>query len=77
MNEGKLSEERIDESVRRLLRDKFTLGLFEDPYVDADKALSITTTEEKQRLAEEAQVKSTVVLKIVLFYPYPKEHAFI
>ena len=31
VNEGRLSEERIDESVRRLLRDKFTLGLFEDP----------------------------------------------
>ena len=27
-------EERIDESVRRILRDKFRLGLFDDPYVD-------------------------------------------
>ena len=53
VNEGKLSEERIDESVRRLLRDKFYFRLFEDPYVDADKALSITTTEEKATTAEE------------------------
>ena len=73
VNEGKLSEERIDESVRRLLRDKFTLGLFEDPYVDAEKALSITTTEEKQRLAEEAQAKSTVLLKNNLILPLPKK----
>ena len=31
---GKLSEARVDESVRRLLRLKFQLGLFEDPFVD-------------------------------------------
>ena len=32
---GRIDEERIDASVRRLLRDKFRLGLFDDPYVDA------------------------------------------
>ena len=31
---GKLSEPRIDKSARRLLREKFVLGLFDDPYVD-------------------------------------------
>ncbi|MEM1216984.1 MAG: glycoside hydrolase family 3 N-terminal domain-containing protein, partial [Bacteroidota bacterium] len=31
--EGQLSEERLDESVRRILRDKFRLGLFENPFV--------------------------------------------
>lgn len=31
---GALSEERIDQSVRRLLKQKFELGLFEDPFVD-------------------------------------------
>jgi len=31
---GRLSEERIDQSVRRLLRQKFQLGLFENPFVD-------------------------------------------
>ena len=72
VNEGSLSEERIDESVRRLLRDKFTLGLFEDPYVDEDKALGVTTTEVKQQLAEEAQVKSTVVLKNQMILPLSK-----
>ncbi|MFE2836642.1 hypothetical protein ACFXI6_37525 [Streptomyces mirabilis] len=29
---GRVTEERVDESVRRLLREKFTLGLFEKPY---------------------------------------------
>ena len=63
VKEGKLSEERIDISVRRLLRDKFTLGLFENPYVDPDKALKITTSSYKRNKAEQAQIKSTVLLK--------------
>ena len=33
---GRISEARIDESARRILRDKFRLGLFDDPYVDPD-----------------------------------------
>lgn len=33
---GRLSESRIDQSVRRLLRQKFTLGLFDNPFVDLD-----------------------------------------
>ena len=36
VEEGRVSEARIDESARRILRDKFRLGLFDDPYVDAD-----------------------------------------
>ena len=63
VKEGKLSEERIDISVRRLLRDKFTLGLFENPYVNPDIALKITTTNYKRNKAEQAQIKSTVLLK--------------
>ena len=63
VKEGKLSEERIDVSVRRLLRDKFTLGLFENPYVNPDIALKITTTNYKRNKAEQAQIKSTVLLK--------------
>lgn len=35
---GVVSEERINQSVRRILRLKFELGLFEHPYVDASKA---------------------------------------
>ena len=33
VQEGKISEARLDISVRRLLRDKFRLGLFDNPYV--------------------------------------------
>ena len=37
VKEGKISEARIDSSVRRLLRQKFELGLFDDPFIDEAK----------------------------------------
>jgi beta-glucosidase len=37
---GKLSESQLDESVRRVLRDKFALGLFQNPYVREDRSRS-------------------------------------
>lgn len=36
-----VSESRIDQSIRRLLREKFQLGLFDNPYLDAEKASNI------------------------------------
>lgn len=62
VKEGSLSEERLDISVRRLLRDKFTLGLFDDPFVDPDKTdiVGNPTFVEK---GKEAQRKSMVLLK--------------
>ena len=36
---GQVAEARIDESVRRLLREKFVLGLFDDPFLDLDRAV--------------------------------------
>ncbi len=35
---GRVSESRVTESARRLLREKFRLGLFDDRFVDADRA---------------------------------------
>jgi beta-glucosidase len=37
---GLVSEERIDQSVRRLLREKFVLGLFDQPFLDVDRAVA-------------------------------------
>ena len=59
---GKLAESRIDESVRRLLKVKFELGLFDDPYVDA--AYSETGTAEFVDAGREAQRKSVVLLEV-------------
>ena len=63
VREGKVSEERIDQSVRRLLRDKFRLGLFDDPYVVPDAAERIVGNPEFRRVGELAQRKSIVLLK--------------
>ena len=37
---GRVSEERIDQSVRRLLREKFVLGLFDQPFLEVDGAVA-------------------------------------
>ncbi|MCD2497605.1 glycoside hydrolase family 3 protein [Microbacterium nymphoidis] len=38
MAQGTVSEERLDVSIRRLLSEKFRLGLFDNPFVDEDRA---------------------------------------
>ncbi len=60
---GQLAEARIDESVRRLLRDKFRLGLFDNPYVDVDAAEQIVGNPEFRAAGALAQRKSIVLLK--------------
>jgi beta-glucosidase len=60
---GQLAEARIDESVRRLLRDKFRLGLFDNPYVDEDEAERIVGNPEFRAAGALAQRKSIVLLK--------------
>ena len=60
---GKISEARIDQSVRRLLRDKFRLGLFDNPYVDPDAAEQIVGNPAFRAAGELAQRKSIVLLK--------------
>lgn len=59
----RIEESRLDVSVRRLLRDKFRLGLFDNPYVDEEKAEQIVGKEEFKRLGELSQRKAIVLLK--------------
>jgi beta-glucosidase len=63
MKEGKVSESRIDESVKRLLHQKFKLGLFDNPYVDATKADQVVGKPEWRQLGEETQRRSFTLLK--------------
>jgi len=63
VKEEKLSEEVINEATRRILRVKFWLGLFEDPYVDPEYAEKICTCKEHRKLALKAARKATVLLK--------------
>ena len=60
---GQITEERIDVSVKRILRDKFRLGLFDNPYVDEQEALKIAGNDTFLEKGKEAQAKSMVLLK--------------
>lgn len=60
---GMISEERIDESIRRLLKEKFELGIFENPYVDPVKAESVAGNAAFQERADLALRKSIVLLR--------------
>jgi beta-glucosidase len=63
VKQGLVSEARIDESVRRLLREKFALGLFENPYVDVEKAQRVVGSEAFRKRADLAHRKSIVLLR--------------
>ena len=60
---GKISESAIDESVARVLRLKFRLGIYENPYADANAAEVLFKKDSTKALALEAAQKSIVLLK--------------
>jgi beta-glucosidase len=63
VEEGKVSVKTIDRSVRRILEMKFRLGLFDNPFVDPERAALISHTEESQKLAMQAAREGIVLLK--------------
>ncbi len=63
VKDGKLKESRVDESVKRLLRQKFALGLFDNPYVDVDKAEKTVGRADFVKAGEDAQRRAMVLLK--------------
>src|SRR5262245_12366547 len=54
VREGKVSIADVDKAVARLLRAKFQLGLFENPYVDVERAVRMTNSQVHRDLAAEA-----------------------
>lgn len=60
---GQVSEARIDASARRLLREKFRLGLFDNPFLDVDHAEQTVGKAEFVAAGEQAQRRSIVLLK--------------
>lgn len=60
---GKIPMNLIDQAVSRILYQKFQLGLFENPYVDVNKAVQMMDTAEDRALAAETARKSIVLLK--------------
>jgi beta-glucosidase len=63
IKDGRLAESVLDRAVARNLRAKFLLGLFENPYVDPDRAAKITNSEAHRALAAEAARRSIILLK--------------
>ncbi|NSW94578.1 MAG: glycoside hydrolase family 3 C-terminal domain-containing protein, partial [Bacteroidales bacterium] len=63
VKEGKISESRLDSSVVRILRAKFQMGLFDNPFVDVNKSEEIIGNAGFMKAGEEAQRKSIVLLK--------------
>lgn len=60
---GRVTEARLDQSVRRLLKLTFTLGLFENPYVDPQAAARIVGAPAFKAEALDAQRRSIVLLE--------------
>ncbi|WP_411842887.1 glycoside hydrolase family 3 C-terminal domain-containing protein [Salinicoccus sp. HZC-1] len=63
VEEGYVSEERLDESVKYLLTEMMELGLFENPYVEEERAKAITKDATSQEKADAAHRKSIVLLR--------------
>lgn len=60
---GRIPQERIDDAVRRVLRVKFELGLFEHPYTDETHHRQVVRCEDHRQLCLKAAQESTVLLK--------------
>jgi beta-glucosidase len=63
VKKGMVSESRINQSIERLLTEKFKLGLFENPYVDVSYAEKMVGNSEFQKRGELAFRKSIVLLR--------------
>ena len=63
VHDGKLTEARLDESVYRILLQKFRQGLFENPYVDAAQAKTVVGNEKFREEASAAQRRALVLLQ--------------
>jgi beta-glucosidase len=63
VRDGRVSEARIDASVRRLLALKFRAGLFDNPFTDPEAAVAVTNNPEARALALQAAQRTLILLK--------------
>ncbi|HUP44698.1 MAG TPA: beta-glucosidase BglX [Thermoanaerobaculia bacterium] len=63
VRDGRLAPEVVDESVRRVLRAKFALGLFDRPYADEKREKAMVLAAEHVAAARRIAQKSIVLLK--------------
>lgn len=62
VNEGVLPLSRVDDAVSRILQWHFSLGLFENPYVDPAKAVTVLQSPENEAFGLKCQETSNVLL---------------
>lgn len=63
VNAGTVSEEVVDACVRRVLAAKLQLGLFDQPYVDEERARSVLADPAHREVARVAAQRATVLLR--------------
>lgn len=63
LQEGKITMEDLDRAVRNVLRLKFQMGLFENPYVDPNVAAKVVRSKEHKELARQVAREGVVLLK--------------
>ncbi|CCF33051.1 glycoside hydrolase family 3 [Colletotrichum higginsianum] len=71
VEEGAITEERIDYSVRKLMKEKFELGLFDNPYVDVEASVKTVNNPYFARLGRELQRRSLTLLTNDGILPLP------
>ncbi len=63
IRQGMVSQQRIDDSVKRIMQQKFELGIFENPIVDIEHAAELVGNAEFSQKAEAAERSATVLLE--------------
>ena len=63
VDEGKIKAEAIDNAVRNILKLKFRLGLFENPYIDESLARQVAYAPEHLAAAKQSAVESAILLQ--------------
>jgi beta-glucosidase len=63
VEDGRVKDELINTVVSRILQAKFSLGLFEEPYVDVGKAITVLDQTEHRTLARTLAQESIILLK--------------
>lgn len=70
---GKVDESYIDRAVSNVLRLKFKMGLFENPYVSPEQAKKMVNSDEHKQVAREVAREGTILLKNTGVLPLSKE----
>lgn len=63
LDEGRISQDRLDEAVKRILRIKFELGLFENPYTNTEEHKNVYLLPENVEFSRKLAGESMVLLK--------------